>query len=415
MRTFRIIARILVGIVFIYSGFVKGVDPLGSTYKFIDYFEAFGLGFLDSFAFPLSFFMSTAEVVLGIAMLIGLRMRFFSWAVLVFMIFFTVLTFILAIYNPVSDCGCFGDALILTNWETFWKNVVILGVVLFVFWQRHRYVSVYSSSTEWGFVALAFVVFLLFSVYNFNHLPVMDFRPYQVGTYIPEDMELPEGAQPDVYETTFYYKNKKTGKIKKFSEDNYPWKDTATWEFVEYENELIKKGDEPPIHDFEISDEEGQVITEEILNDPDYSFLLISHNVHKAEKSAFMKAQEIADLCRQDSLFSFYGVSSSSSSKIKALKRDQNISFDFYSADEITLKTIVRANPGLVLLKDGVILAKWHYRDFPSPQGMDEHYFADILEQKQQKKETILAFLYGALFLLLVVVIKIFMEKICND
>ena len=321
----------------------------------------------------------------------------------------------MAIFNPVSDCGCFGDALILTNWETFWKNVVILGVVLFVFWQRNRYASIYSPATEWGFVALAFIAFLLFSVYNFNHLPVMDFRPYQVGTYISEDMELPEDAQPDVYQTTFYYKNKKTGKIKKFNEDNYPWKDTATWEFVEYENELIKKGDEPPIHDFEISDEEGRAITEDILNDPDYSFLLISYQVNKADKSAFVEAQSIADFCSNHSLFSFYGVTASTSSKIKALKRDHNVSFDFYSADEITLKTIVRANPGLLLLKDGVVLAKWHYRDFPSPKDMDEHYFADVLEHKQQKKETILTFMYIAVFLLLVVVVKIFMEKICKD
>ena len=222
MNTFRSFSRIITGIVFIFSGFVKGVDPLGSTYKFTDYFNAFHLGFLEPVALPLAVFLSSTELVLGITLLIGYRMRVTAWVLLLFMSFFTILTLILALTNPVTDCGCFGDALILTNWQTFFKNIVLMIFVLVIFTGRFKYSTIRQPLTEWIVVAFFFAATVIFSLYNYMHLPVLDFRPYSIGTNIREGMTIPEGAPEDVYSTELIYKNKKTGQEKSFTLENFP-------------------------------------------------------------------------------------------------------------------------------------------------------------------------------------------------
>ncbi len=415
MKVLRIVSRIVVGIVFIYSGFVKGIDLLGSTYKFSDYFDAFGISFLKPGALILAYILCTAEIVMGFAMLTRLRMRQFSWLVLIFMAVFTPLTLILAIYNPVSDCGCFGDALILTNWETFWKNVIISVFVLFVFFQRKKYSPVYGLATEWGIIGGMTLVFLLFFHYNLKHLPVIDYRPYKIGTYMPDAMQVPEGAPQDEYETTFYYKNKNTGKVKKFSEENYPWNDTATWEFVNYETKLVKKGVEPPIHDFDISKQDGEVMTDYILYDKNYSFLVFSHDLDEAELEAFEQINKYAAFAKEDSLFSFYFVTASTNSAIRRLKREVPVDFEFHLADEITIKTIVRSNPGVMLIKNGTIIGKWHYNDFPEVDVFNEHYLADLMDQYRAKKANVLSFFYITLLLLGIFVFRTVIEKICKE
>lgn len=373
----KTISRLIVGIVFVFSGFVKTIDPLGSAYKFGDYFSAFGIGFLEPLALPLSILLSSVEIIMGIALLFAYRMRFFSWLTIIFMSFFTVLTLILALFNPVSDCGCFGDALILTNWQTFWKNIVIMIFVIIVFTKRTEYRVISRASTEWIVMSLIFGFFIAFSLYSYFHLPLVDFRPYSVGSDIAHKMIVPPDAPADVYETRLTYINKASGKKEIFSLENFP-SDTSAYEFSDAESILISKGYEPPIHDFYISNMSGTDITDIILNDPGFSLLLISHDLSKANKKAMLEAEKYANFAKVFENIRFYAITASSASTIDRLSSDLDLDYEFYQADEITLKTIIRANPGLVLIKNGIILGKWHFNDFPE-FGISENDFENLI------------------------------------
>lgn len=365
MKLLRIISRLFVGIVFVFSGFVKAIDPLGSAYKFSDYFHAFGLGFFEPLALSLSIILASAEITMGIALLLNYRMRFFSWLVMIFMTFFTILTFILALYNPVSDCGCFGDAIILTNWQTFWKNIVLMLFVVIILVQRNKYQEIINPLNEWIVIGIVFTFFVAFSLYSYNHLPIVDFRPYSTGTNIPYKMITPPGAQSDKYETRLTYINKLTGSKEIFSLENLP-ADTSLYEFLDAESILISKGYEPPIHDFYISNKSGIDITDNLLNDPGFSFLLISHNLSKANKKALVKAEKYEKFAKVTENVRFYAITASSDDVIKNVSDDHGLIYEFCHADEITLKTIIRSNPGLLLIKNGNIIGKWHFNDFPS-------------------------------------------------
>lgn len=373
MKQLIILSRVLVGIVFVFSGFVKAVDPLGSAYKFGDYFNAFGMNFLNFLTLPLAVFLSSAELTIGVALLICYRMKVFSWIVLVFMSFFTVLTFFLAIYEPVTDCGCFGDALVITNWETFWKNIVIMGFTLVIFIHRRYFLSIRGVVSEWLVIAFVFLAVSWLSVHSINHLPPLDFRPYSIGSNIPYKMEIPPDAPQDVYETTLIYRNKKTGRNEEFSMENFP-KDTLLYSFVDSQSKLITKGYEPPIRDFSVNSLDGIDVTDVILKDDGYSFLLISHDLSHANETGLRTAELLARFSRLSDNMNFYGITASSGNNIDSTRENIKLSFEFYHADEITLKTIVRSNPGLVLLKNGTVIGKWHYNDFPAPGFMDENF-----------------------------------------
>lgn len=378
MKVLKTISRLIVGIVFLFSGFVKTIDPLGSAYKFGDYFNAFGVGFLEPFALPLSIILSSVEITMGIALLLSYRMRFFSWITLIFMSFFTLLTFILAVFNPVSDCGCFGDAIILTNWQTFWKNIVIMFFVIIILISRNKYKIMSYVLTEWLIISVVFSFFVFFSLYSYSHLPLVDFRPYSTGTNIPHEMIIPPDASPDEYATRLIYLNKSNNKKEVFSLENFP-SDTAIYEFVDAESILISKGYEPPIHDFYISNMGGIDITNIILQDPGFSFLLITHNLARANKKALIRAENYARFAKISENVRFYAITASSIEIIDQISSDLNLNYEFYHADEITLKTIIRANPGLVLIKNGTIIGKWHFNDFPS-FGLSENDFKRLTE-----------------------------------
>lgn len=375
MKMLRTLSRLLVGIVFIFSGFVKAVDPLGSTYKFGDYFTAFNIGFLESFALPLAILLSSIELVLGISLLLGYRMRFISWVVLLFMSFFTVLTFILALTNPVSDCGCFGDALILTNWETFWKNIVIMAFTLIVFISRDRYQLAREPVKEWNVIAGFFVLIVLLSLYCYRNLPLLDFRPYSVGTYIPDGMVIPEGAPQSEFETRLYYRNSETGEEKEFTMENFP-KDTLKWEFIDAVSKQVSEGYEPPIHDFNIMAPDGSEITDEIISWQGYTFFLVSYNAHEADKEALKRANKYFQLSQAVEDIRFFAVSASLREDLDSIRLLTGLEYDFSQADEITLKTIVRSNPGLLLIKNGTIMDKWGHRNFPD--NSDFQHYSDI-------------------------------------
>jgi uncharacterized membrane protein YphA (DoxX/SURF4 family) len=373
MKYIRFLSRLIVGVVFIFSGFVKAVDPLGSAYKFGDYFIAFKLGFLEFLALPLGIFLSAFELVLGITLILGYRRRVMFRILMWFMSFFTLLTLILALFNPVSDCGCFGDALILTNWQTFFKNLVLMVFVLILYFHRNREEEEAPPWREWLVVGCLYAGAAFFSFWNYRHLPLIDFRPYDVGTVIRDEMVIPEGKPVDEYETTLIYRNLETGENESFSMENYP-KDTLRWEFVTSESKLVRKGYEPPIHDFALMDADGWDRVDEILSDKGYSMILVSNDLTRADKEALGRAREWSQLEIFARDYSFYAVTSTTSAEVELISGELELGYPFLAGDEIMLKTIVRSNPGFMLIKNGTILGKWGYRDFPTLEELDPQW-----------------------------------------
>ena len=371
MRLVKNLCRIIVGIVFIYSGFVKGIDPLGSDYKFTDYFNAFGMGWMNATTLFFSFALSLAEFLIGTALLFNLWVSRMAWGSLLFMAFFTPLTLVLALTNPVSDCGCFGDAMILTNWQTFWKNIILFLLAIMIFVYRKEYKSSLSLMGQFSFLTLAGAGMLCLSIYCYRHLPVLDFRPYAVGKNITEGMRLPEGAKPDQYEVTLKYKNKQTGEIRSFTEENYPWQDTLNWEYESSSERLVKKGYITPIHDLVIEHPTLGNITEEILEDDNHTILAVAYNLNQSDTQYHPAINRLAEYAREKGI-RFYGLTSSTERDIEAYKKRNHVPYEFCTADEIQLKTMIRSNPGVIILREGTILDKWAGKDVPDVKELQD-------------------------------------------
>jgi len=370
MKSLRIICRIIVGLVFIFSGFSKAVDPLGSAYKFHDYFIAFNLGSLKSLSLTLAILLCMAEFIAGFSVLTGIRQKTGIWIVLLLMLIFTPLTFILALTNPVSDCGCFGDAVHLTNWQTFGKNVVLIALAIILFLTRKQAKTVLKVKTEWSVIVIILGLFVLFNLYNLKYLPVIDFLPYKTGVKIADKMVMPGGASADEYKTTFIYE--KDGIRKEFDLNNYPADDT-TWTFIDQKSILIKKGYQPPIHDFIITSMSGDDLTQKILSDKGYAVLMVSKKMVEADKPRLEEGFEFGRFCIANGV-GFYVLTSSGTDEVKSYDNG----LQFCSADETTLKTMVRSNPGYILLKDGIIEGKWSWATLP-----DKDWFENSLLLKK--------------------------------
>jgi hypothetical protein len=357
MKVLRIISIFIVGTVFLFSGTVKGIDPLGSAYKFHDYFQAFGLGFMHFMSLPLSIILCLAEFLTGFAILSGIRRKEGIWGAMMLMIIFTPLTFILAITNPVSDCGCFGDAIHLTNWQTFGKNLAIILMVFVLFTGRKQETGRIKPLKQWLIAGVAGAVFTCFIIFNLVYLPLIDFLPYSVGTYIPGKMKIPDGAAVTRYETTFIYE--KDGVRKEFSITDYPANDSA-WKFIEQRSRMIRKGYEPPIHDFSVTTSDNLNITDSILSNPAPVLLMISKKLGEAERERLEKGFDAGKKWVAEG-FDFYVLTASGSDEISAY----NNGLQFCTTDETTLKTIVRSNPGYMIIRNGVIRGKWSWANIP--------------------------------------------------
>lgn len=373
MKLIKHLSRILIGITFIFSGFVKGIDPWGSAYKFTDYFNAMNMEWLIWAAFPLGVLLSFAEFAIGVALLFNLFTRLFSWLALLFMAFFLPLTLWIALKNPVSDCGCFGDALVISNWETFYKNLVLIVLTIIIFIYRKNLDDLKKPKLNQILGGVFVVAYFGLVVYSYNHLPIFDFRPYKIGINIPDAMSTPEDAEREVYENIFYYKNKNTGEVEKFDEQNYPWKDTTNWEFDDMKSILVEKGYEPPIHDFTIETPDGENIIDFFLYDENYVFILVSYDLEKSSRKYQDNINELADWAIQNEL-SFFCLTSTLQDQCQEFAAETGAPYEFFNCDEITLKTIVRSNPGLIVIQEGNILGKWHYNDLPSPEEFQNEF-----------------------------------------
>lgn len=362
MRVITTICRFVLAVVFIFSGFVKAVDPLGTKYKIQDYIEAFGWSaFMPDFVpFLASVLLGILEFCLGVYLFFGIRRIIAPRAVALVMALMTPLTFWLALDNPVSDCGCFGDALVLSNWETFWKNVVLLIMALVVLRWRKCISPLVTVRFDWVIALYGFLYIFAMLVYSYRELPVFDFRPYHVGANIREGMEIPEGKKTTVYETLFVLE--KDGEEKVFSLDNYP---DSTWTFVDSKTVVKEKGYEPPIQDFSvIRMEDGEDVTEQILSDKGYTFLLVSHQLDRADESAIDLINELYDYCLMYG-YGFYALTSSGDEDIQRWREETGAEYPFCLVDNITLKTMIRSNPGVMLLKEGTVIKKWSVNNLP--------------------------------------------------
>ena len=374
-RLIASLARTLLGAVFAFSGAVKAIDPLGTVYKIEDYLKAFG-GFFTELL-PLAeiaaWGLIILELLLGVCMLLNIRTQWTSWLALLFYLVMTPLTLYIALTNPVSDCGCFGDAIVLTNWQTFWKNVVLILLAILLVALRKHTRQLWSNWMELVLVVLTIVVAVAFMTWTRLHLPIKDFRPYKIGNHLPTLMEYPEDAEPDQYDISFVYA--KDGVEQTFTLENYP-KGDSTWTFVRQDSRLIKKGYEPPIHDFEIINSEYEDLTWDILDSEEPVTLVVMYDLAKADKSQIAKVEALASnlspfASSPDTLplegeleGAFYILTGSGTDDIINFSLEYPALSDYIcTCDPVTLKTIVRANPGAIVLQNGIVIDKYNLRD----------------------------------------------------
>lgn len=352
------IARILVAFTFIFSGFVKLVDPLGSAYKFDEYFGAdvLNLEFLSPYALQFSVLLILAEIMLGVMLLVGYKEKLTVWSLLGISLLFLFLTWYSAYYDKVTDCGCFGDAITLTPWETFYKNVILIVLVIYLVIRVYDIQPVISDNFAKRVSLLSLLVFVGIIVYVLRYLPIIDFRAYAVGKNIPEGMLIPEDAEKPVYEDTWIYNV--DGEDKVFSTEDKPWNiEGAT--FVDRKTRTLKEGYVPPIHDFTM--ERGDEDLTASLMEKDKLMLIVAYNLKMSSPEGLKAMKELSEEAMVRG-YSVYCFSASTQEDYEVLKKEYEFDFDLLFCDETTLKTIVRSNPGIVTLDNGTITGKWSWR-----------------------------------------------------
>ncbi|MCX6246838.1 MAG: DoxX family protein [Bacteroidetes bacterium] len=365
MKVFRNASRIIIGLIFIFSGFVKGIDPLGFTYRLEDYFQVFGTPWANPFALYLTIFLCTVEFMIGISLLLNLWIRWSAWWLLGFMIFFTCLTFFDAVYNLVPDCGCFGDAITLTNLQTFLKNIVLMIFVIPVFTGRKKFKNWSPLWAQKTFLLIFGLAFLGVSVYCYRHLPFIDFMGWKVGNKI----NVP--ASPLKFYVTF--KNKLTGEEKEYLTPDYPWKDSvwmSQWAFKGQRAVDPSKGRELALR---IEDERGADVSGSIIDNPDLQFILVAWDLGRTDTAAFHKILPFYKKAAKEG-YSFVCLTSSVQADIHKFRMANGTAFSFYNADDVALKMMIRSNPGLILIRNGIVLAKWPFRKFPSYELVMEKF-----------------------------------------
>ena len=356
--------RFIVSAVFIFSGFVKAIDPLGTVYKLGDYVETFGLSTVIPRGLLLvaTLLLCIFEFTIGICLFFAIRRRTTLTAALVFVTLMTPLTLYLALTNPIADCGCFGDAIHLTNWQTFWKNVILLSLIIPLIINNKLLFRLIHENVQWIISGFAFVSLLLFMGTNLRHLPLYDFRPYSVGTNLEAAMAIPEDAPQPRFETTFILS--KDGEEREFTLEDYP---DSTWTFVTSRSVMVDKGYVPPIHDFTLINEEGEDITANLF-EPGWKLLLVMNELRREEMLDVIN--DLYDYAVIND-YPLYALTSATVSDIQRWIDHTGASYPFCRLDDITLKTIVRSNPGLVVIHDGTITAKWSRRDLPRENLFD--------------------------------------------
>ena len=357
------LCRIIVALTFIFSGFVKAIDPIGLQYKLQDYLGAIGIpGFLpDWMLLIMAVLLAAIEFCMGIFLLFAIQRRLISKLIVVFMSIMTLITVWLVVANPVKDCGCFGDALHLTNTETLVKNIILLGCSIVIMRRPLAMFRFISESNQWIVINYTIVFIFVSSGLSLYYLPLFDFRPYRIGTNIPRGMEIPKDAEQPLFETTFIME--KGGQRKEFTLNDYP---DSTWKFIDSKTVQVKEGYIPPIHDFSVADRKtGKDLTDSVLRHKGYTFLLIAPYLERADDSNFGDIDQLYEYAQTYNI-PFYCLTASTAKAIQRWRDITGAEYPFCITDETTLKTIVRSNPGLLLLKDGTIINKWSHNQLPN-------------------------------------------------
>lgn len=357
MKNFRNIARILVGLVFIFSGFVKGIDPMGTVFRIQDYFQVFGMPWALQYAPFLSIFLCTLEFTLGIVLLFNVLIKQSAWILFLMMLYFTVLTFFDAVYNLVPDCGCFGDVVKLTNLQTFLKNLVLMALVVVILVSGKKFKPWAPVKGQAGLVLVFAALFAFMTVHAYYHLPVIDVLPWKKGSQINKQELLP---------IKFYvtYKNKKTGEEKEYLMPNYPWNDSvwmADWAFKSQRTEDPNKGTLA----LRIEDESGADVTSSVIGNKGVSFLVVSYDILKPANKHFKDIIDFTDEAINSNI-PVFGLTNSLPEDVKKFNARLQPQFDFYYADDVVLKMMIRSNPGVIMIRNGVVVNKWSFRDLPA-------------------------------------------------
>ncbi|GAA4093792.1 BT_3928 family protein [Mucilaginibacter panaciglaebae] len=370
--------RIAVGILFIFSGLIKANDPLGFSYKLEEYFEVFHIMFLSNLALLFAILLCAMEMVLGFALLIGVRSKKVALGLLLLIIFFAFLTFYSAAFKVVQTCGCFGDAIPLTPWQSFSKDLVLLLLIIVIFKNKEHIKPIFAPKTGERLLLLSVVLSVGFGFFTYSFLPVIDFLPYKVGANIPDEMKTPPGAMPDQFELTYYLKNKKTGETKSMTDKEYLqtgiWKDN-NWEIVgDPKSKLIKKGFTPKIIDLAINDAQRNDYTKELLNNPFYSLWIVAYDLKKTDGAAINRLNALAANLTANFNMRTILLTSASPAEAAAFAAKYHLISEIFYADGVPLKEMIRSNPGIMLIKNGTIVNKWHYHTVPDYDHLVKEY-----------------------------------------
>lgn len=395
MKALLFICRILTAFLFIFSGIVKANDPIGFSFKLDEYWEMFGIDWMKPYSLFTSIMVSSLEVALGIITLLGIRMKLTSWFLLLMMLFFTFLktstvfnnyfidhpesSFTTSITNLLSlevdklyymkDCGCFGDAIKFEPWQSLLIDIASLIPIIVLFVYRKKIQSSISGTKGDVAGSLSIVASFAFTLYCYWHLPVVDFRPFKIGSNLPEQMV----GIPDSVKFSYVLKHKTSGETKEF--EQFPENYQEQWDYLEAKQIILKKGVEAPIHDFFVSNyETGEDITDSLLHNPNYSFWVIVYDVKKASHKADEEINALVQACEKNAI-QIIGISASIDTEVNEYRHEVQAMFPFYWCDATPLKTMIRSNPGLMLLKNGVVINMWHYNDIPSYSEVEEKYF----------------------------------------
>jgi uncharacterized membrane protein YphA (DoxX/SURF4 family) len=372
--------RVFVGLLFIFSGLIKANDPLGFGYKLQEYFEVFHILFLNDYATAIAIFLCALEIILGAALLFGIKSRQVAWGLLLLIIFFSFLTFYSAYFDVVKTCGCFGDAIPLTPWQSFSKDLILLIFIIVIFINRDRIHPLIRSRKAQKIILIVIVILGFgFGMYTYNYSPVMDFLPYKIGANIPAEMRVPPGAPQDVYEITYNLKNKKTGESKKITDKEYisteVWKD-ENWEITgDPVNRLLKKGYEAKIRDLKITDAQGTDHTMDIVENPNYNMIIVAYNLKETNTNAIGELNATAINAAENYNIRTVLLTTNSAEDAVRFKKEHKLAMEIFYADAVPLKSMVRSNPGLLLLKNGTVINKWAFRTIPSYNDLEKTHF----------------------------------------
>jgi uncharacterized membrane protein YphA (DoxX/SURF4 family) len=375
------LAKWLVGLLFIFSGLIKLNDPLGFGYKLQEYFEVFHISFLNGWATGIGMLLCILEIVFGALLLLGIFKNFTLKGLLATIVFFTFLTFVSAFFKVVTSCGCFGDAIPLTPWQSFSKDVVLLALIIYVYIKR-EWIEPVTNNTgiQSALFATIFTASLMFGSITYNYAPFIDFLPYKVGASIPENMKIPEGAPVDEYLIMYDLKNKKTNETKSMSDKEYMaqeiWKD-EDWEVTgSPSRKLIKKGYDVKIKDLMITDASGTDYTKEIIENPYYNLVVVAYNLKDTDEKAMGEINALALNATEQFNIRTVLLTSSAAQDANVFEKRMKLFMEVFYADAVPLKSMVRANPGVMLLKNGVVVNKWHHNSLPSFNELTEEYLA---------------------------------------